>query len=188
MSEREQVTVGRIVRTLFGTATATLLVAAFALGGNPRVFAAAAACGTVWWAWDVLAVHVFAPVGEWITDVIVGGGVGASDASTRPSLDEVVEMLERHLERPTSRQLDINAAIRLEEIYRTVKQDPAASRRVVEVVRSRYPDAPELARFASRPTSAARTSPCCACRLQSPTVAPSTLDDGSGTPVHRRID
>jgi hypothetical protein len=135
------------VRTLFGTATVALLIVAFGVGREPRLFAAAAACGTIWWTWDILAIHVFTPLGEWIADVILGGGVGASDASTRPSLDEVVAMLERHLERPTSRKLDINAAIRLEEIYRTVKKDPVAAQRVVALVRKRYPDAPELARF-----------------------------------------
>jgi hypothetical protein len=133
----------------FGTATVALLVVAIGVRGEPRLFAAAAACGTVWWAWDLLALHVFGPVGEWVEDIILGGGVGASDASTRLSLDEVVTLLERHLERPTSRKVDLNAAIRLEEIYRTVKKDPAAARRVVQIVRERYPDAPELARFAS---------------------------------------
>ena len=149
MTDEAPLTVGRVVRTMFGTATVVLLVAAFAFGREPRVFAAAAACGTIWWTWDILAMYVFRPLGEWVGDTIVGGGVGASDASTRPSLDEVIAMLERHIERPTSRKLDINAAVRLEEIYRTVKKDPDAARRVVRVVRERYPDAPELARFAA---------------------------------------
>jgi hypothetical protein len=147
MSDNAQITVGRVVRALFGTATVTLLVVAFAVGREPRVFAAAAACGTIWWVWDVLSEYVFEPLGGWIMDTIVGGGVGASDTSTRPSLDEVVTMLERYLERPTSRRLDLNAAIRLEEIYRVVKKDPAAAQRVVRIVRERYPDAPELQRF-----------------------------------------
>lgn len=148
MNADPPITVGRVVRLVFGTATVALLVAAFAVGAEPRLYAAAAVCGTIWWAWDVLAAHVFTPIGEWVNDVIVGGGAGASDRSTRPSLDEVVQMLERHLERPTSRKVDLNAAIRLEEIYRTVKRDPAAAARVIAVVRERYPDAPELARFA----------------------------------------
>ena len=153
MSTDPSITVGRIVRLVFGTATVALLVVAFVVSAEPRLFAAAAVCGTVWWAWDVLTAHVFEPIGEWVNGAIVGGGVGGSDPSTRPSLDEVVQMLERHLERPTSRKVDLNAAVRLEEIYRTVKQDPAAAARVIAVVRERYPDAPELARF-GRPSEA----------------------------------
>lgn len=149
MSTDSPITVGRVVRLAFGTATVALLVVAFAVGAEPRLFAAAAVCGTIWWVWDVLTAHVFEPIGEWVNAVVVGGAVGASDGSTRPSLDEVVQMLERHLERPTSRRVDLNAAIRLEEIYRTVKRDPAAAARVIAVVRDRYPDAPELKRFSA---------------------------------------
>jgi hypothetical protein len=145
VKESPPLTVGRVVRATFGTATITLLIAAFAVGGEPRLFGAAAACGTAWWAWDLLAVHVFGPFGDWVEDALLGGGIGVSDESMRLSLDELVAMLERHLAHPTSKQVDLNAAIRLEEIYRTVKKDPDAARRVVQIVRDRYPDAPELA-------------------------------------------
>jgi hypothetical protein len=140
--------ISRVVRVVLGTATIALLVLAFVAGRQARLFAAAAAFGTIWWTWDFLMAHVFLPLGDWMMGTVVGGGLGPSDATIRPTLDELVALLERHLERPTSQKVDINAAIRLEEIYRTVRPNPEAARRVIATVCERYPDAPELARFA----------------------------------------
>lgn len=147
MKETPEITVGRVVRLLFGTATVALLVFAFAVGQDPRLFAAAAVCGTVWWAWDLLSAHVFVPLGDWVTQTVIGGGLGVTEGSTRPGLDDLVRLLESHLERGASRHVDINAAIRLEEIYRVVRKDPESASRVIGIVLRRYPDAPELARF-----------------------------------------
>jgi len=147
MKEAQDITVGRVIRLLFGTATVALLVFAFAVGRDARLFAAAAVCGTVWWAWDLLSAHVFLPLGDWVMQTVVGGGLGETDTSARPGLDDLIRLLESHLEHGASRQVDINAAIRLEEIYRVVKKDPASARRVVGIVVQRYPDAPELERF-----------------------------------------
>ena len=41
----------------------------------------------------------------------------------------------------------VNAAIRLDEIYRTVKKEPDKARRAVEKVRERYPEASEWERY-----------------------------------------
>ncbi len=142
-----EITIGRVVRLLFGTATVALLVFAFAVGRDPRLFAAAAVCGTIWWVWDLLTAHVFLPLGDWLTQTVVGGGLGEIDGSTRPGLDDLVRLLESHLEHGASQQVDINAAIRLEEIYRVVKKDPESARRVIDIVLRRYPDAAELDRF-----------------------------------------
>lgn len=147
MSEGQEITVGRVVRLLFGTATVALLVFAFAVGQDPRLFAGAAVCGTIWWVWDVLTAQVLRPLGDWMLQTVVGGGLGETDGSIRPGLDDLVRLLESHLERGASQHVDVNAAIRLEEIYRTVKKDPDSARRVVEIVLCRYPDAPELKRF-----------------------------------------
>lgn len=140
----------RIVRLVFGTATVALVIVAVAVRSEPRLYAAAAGCGAIWWAWDLLLEHVVHPLGGWITGTFMGGGLGVDDAATRPKLDDLVRLLERHIAQGTSRQVDINAAIRLEEIYRTVKKDPDRARAVIETMRARYPDAPELDRFASR--------------------------------------
>ena len=147
MPRDPQLSASRVVRVVLGTATVVLLVLAFAVDREPRLFAAAAIFGTIWWSWDLLMKHVFEPLADWTLGTVVGSGLGPSDPSLRPTLDELVVLLERHLERPTSQKVDINAAIRLEEIYRTVKKDPNSARRVVEIVLRRYPDAPELKRF-----------------------------------------
>ena len=155
MREAEEITVGRVIRLLFGTATVALLVFAFVVGRDPRLFAAAAVCGTIWWVWDLLTAHVFLPLGDWLTQTVVGGGLGEIDGSTRPGLDDLVRLLESHLEHGASQRVDINAAIRLEEIYRVVKKDPESARRVIQIVLRRYPDAPELARFRRAESAAA---------------------------------
>jgi hypothetical protein len=148
MPRDPELSASRVVRVVLGTATVALLVLAVAVGREPRLFAAAAIFGTVWWSWDLLMKHVFEPLADWMLGTVVGSGLGPSDPTLRPTLDELIVLLERHLERPTSQKVDINAAIRLEEIYRTVRPDPAAARRVIATVRARYPGAPELARFA----------------------------------------
>lgn len=147
VTRRAEVTVSRIVRTVFGTATVALLLVALLVNREPRLFAAAAAFGAVWWSWDLLLEHVFQPLGDWIVGTMAAGGVGMSEPATRPNLDELVRLLEGHLARGSSRQVDINAAIRLEEIYRTVKRDPDGAQRVIALVLERYPDAAELERF-----------------------------------------
>ncbi len=45
----------------------------------------------------------------------------------RPTLDDTIRLLESHLSQGASRSVEIQAAIRLEEIYRTVKQDPGGA-------------------------------------------------------------
>jgi hypothetical protein len=141
-------TPSRIVRLVFGTATVALLIVAIAVRTEPRLFAAAAGCGAIWWAWDLLLEHVVQPLGGWMTGTFLGGGVGVDDAASRPNLDDLIRLLERHIAQGTSRQVDINAAIRLEEIYRTVKKDPDRARAVIETMRARYPEAAELDRYA----------------------------------------
>ncbi|UCF40066.1 MAG: hypothetical protein JSW43_10025 [Gemmatimonadota bacterium] len=141
------ISVARVVRRIFGTATIVFAGVGFAVGDDPRWFVASGMCGLMWWGWDLLLAYVFAPVGQWVSDQLVGGGVMGSSAGMRPNLEEMIALLEGHLRRGTSRKVDINAAVRLEEIYRTVKKDPARAREVIRIVRERYPDAPELARY-----------------------------------------
>ncbi len=154
MRSNRHLDIGRTVRVIFGTATVVFALLGFIVGeGSGRLFAASAAFGAVWFGWDLLLDHLFRPLGGWASRLLTEGTTGGGGFSARPSLDDTVRLLERHLARPTSRQVDINAAIRLEEIYRVVKQDPARAREVIRVVRERYPDAPELQRFEERDAS-----------------------------------
>lgn len=140
-------TTGRIVRVIFGTATFLFLGAALVVRSDPRLYAASAVFGTVWWLWDLLVEYVVEPLGQWVVRELLGGGIGATPSGLRPDLDDTIRFLEAHLARGAGRHVDINAAIRLEEIYRLAKKDTAQARRVIEVVRERYPDAPELRRY-----------------------------------------
>lgn len=142
------ISIERIVRSIFGTATIVFAGVGLAVRDDPRWFVASGMCGILWWSWDLLLQYVFKPVGDWVSDQLIGGGVLGSSAGMRPNLEEMIGLLEGHLRRGTSRKVDINAAVRLEEIYRTVKKDPGRAREVVRIARERYPDAPELARYA----------------------------------------
>lgn len=140
------ISVTRAVRTIFGTGTVAFTLMGLAVGEDPRWFAAAAVFGGIWWGWDLLVAHVLEPLSDWAGHLFASAGFDAPP-TVRPTLDEMIALLERHLERPTSRQVDLNAAIRLEEIYRTVKKDPDRARDVIRRARERYPDAPELRRY-----------------------------------------
>ncbi len=144
MAARE-VTLSLVVRRILGLATIVFVIAALTLGEG-RLFVAAAALGTMWWAWDFLVDFVFEPL-EDFAHHLLSGGAATDRAEMRPSLDDTIRLLESHLAHPTSAKVDINAAIRLEEIYRTVKKDSARARTVIRTVRERYPNAPELRRF-----------------------------------------
>lgn len=135
------------VRALFGTACIATLCIAVLVGGDPRWYAISGALGLIWWAWDLLLEHVILPVGDWLFAMFTGGPEDPRASQDRLTLDDTIRLLESHLARPTSRKVDINSAIRLEEIYRTVKQNPERARRVIETVLERYPDARELERY-----------------------------------------
>ena len=143
------ISVTMVVRRMFGTATIAFAGVGFVVRDDPRWFVASGMCGIVWWSWDLLLEYVFMPVGDWVSDQLIGGGVMGSSAGMRPSMEETIALLEGHLRRGASRKVDINAAIRLEEIYRTVKQDPRRAREVIKIALGRYPDARELGRYVS---------------------------------------
>jgi len=136
----------RFVRAVLGVAAIALLILAFGVRDSAQLYALAAVAGAAWWASDLLTEYVFRPFSDWLTDVLMSGGIGVDDAASRPKLDDLIRLLEGHVARGSSQQVDINAAIRLEEIYRTVKKDPERAKAIMEIVRTRYPDAPELMR------------------------------------------
>ncbi len=132
-----------IGRVAFGTAT----IGAALLGLlDARWFAASAAFGGVWWAWDALCDNMFAPVGRLFGAAITG----SSDVAEPPQLtvDDTVRLLESHLAADAvPRHVQIQSALRLAEIYRLTKHDPAKANEVIARVKARWPDSPELAMF-----------------------------------------
>jgi hypothetical protein len=73
-------------------------------------------------------------------------GTGGDPVNMRPTLDDTIRLLESHLAGAAHPRVRIQAAIRLEEIYRTVKKDPDRARSVRERARALFPDAPEWRR------------------------------------------
>jgi hypothetical protein len=146
-SPYSNVQVGTAVRAIFGSATVLTFLFALLVGEDPRLFAVSGTCGLIWWAWDLLMEYVFLPLGDWLLAVLTGGALTSPPVGSRPTLEETIHFLEHHLEHRASQRVEVNAAIRLEEIYRTVKKDPERARRVVDLVLERYPNAPRLKRF-----------------------------------------
>jgi hypothetical protein len=142
-SERYQ-SPGVVVRAVFAGATVIFLVLGLTLR-SARLLGAAAVFGLVWTLWDVLWNRVLGPGGAWAARALTEG-VGETPAATRPSLDDTVRLLENHLAHGADRHVEIQAAIRLEEIYRTIRMDPERAREVLERVRRKYPDSEELKR------------------------------------------
>jgi hypothetical protein len=132
---------------VFATGTVVFFAVGLLVRDDPRWFAAAGALGLVWWVWDILSDYVFLPLSDWFFGLLTGQHVGEPMNDLRPSMDDTIRLLESHLEHDASEQVCVNAAIRLEEIYRTVKKDPKRAQQVVESVREQYPEAPEWERF-----------------------------------------
>lgn len=131
-------------RVAFGAAT--VVTALLGVFGGARWFAASAAFGAVWWAWDTLCDNVFDPAVRLFTGAISG----SSGIEEPPSLtvDDTIRLLERHLaEDAVPRHVQLQSALRLAEIYRLNKQEPEKAAQVLRLVRERWPDAPELQRF-----------------------------------------
>jgi hypothetical protein len=124
-------------------ATATVVAALLGLVGDARWFAASGAFGIAWWGWDFIWGNVFGPLGSWFTGMLTG----TSSVESPPDLtvDDTIRLLEHHLAADgVPRHVQIQAALRLAEIYRLSKQDPQRAREVLERTRERWPDAPEL--------------------------------------------
>jgi hypothetical protein len=147
MRQDSEIRVSTAVRFIFATATVITFLAALAIRNEPRLYAASGVFGAIWWGWDLLMEHAFHPLGDWLFGVFAGGSADAGSSQNRLTLDDNIRLLENHLKARTSQKVDLNSAIRLEEIYRSVKKDPERARRVIETVLERYPDAPELERF-----------------------------------------
>lgn len=129
----------------FAFGGATLLSVALGLVVDPRWFAASVSFGTLWWLWDSIWDDVLGPLGGWLNGLLTGA-VAESDAPGL-TIDDTIRMLEDHLKNQgVPRHVQIESAIRLEELYRLSRKDPAKAAEVMRVARERWPDAPELAR------------------------------------------
>jgi len=125
-------------------ATATVVAALLGVVGDARWLAASGAFGLAWWGWDFIWDNVFGPVGGWVAAMLTG----TSGVETPPdlSLDDTIRLLEDHVAADAvPRHVQIQSALRLAEIYRLNKHDSQRADAVIARVRSRWPDAPELA-------------------------------------------
>lgn len=143
-SDDTPITVSRIGRIVFGTATILTGLGGVVFRDDSRWFLLAGSLGILWWTWDLFVEHVLVPFAAWASNLFVSGTGDGPPPNLRPTLEDTIRLLESHLEHRASRRVEINAALRLEEIYRTVKKDPERARGVIRRVRERYPDAPEL--------------------------------------------
>ena len=135
-------TAGGIIRRSLGVATLVSAALAFA-GVDRRWFAASAVFGATWWAWDTLAEYVFVPLAG-LAARILEGGIDLPPPEVRPTLQDTVRLLHHHIEQHASREVQIQAALRLVDIYRGVYKDEDRAREVIALVRQRFPDAGEL--------------------------------------------
>lgn len=147
MASNDPVSASKVVRAVFATGTVVFFTVGLLVRDDPRWFAAAGALGLVWWVWDLLLEYVFLPLSDWFFGLLTGQHVGEQMNDLRPTIDDTIRLLKSHLEHDASEQVCVNAAIRLEEIYRTVKKDPVSAKKVVKAVRERYPNASDWEGF-----------------------------------------
>jgi hypothetical protein len=134
-----------IVRAVFATAT-VVFGGLGLLVREPRLFIAAGICGILWTIWDVFWDRWIAPGSTWMFRTLTEGTGGGNLPNVRPTLDDTIRLLENHLAGAAHPKVRIQAAIRLEEIYRTVKKDPERAREVRARARALFPDATEWPR------------------------------------------
>ncbi|HXY70616.1 MAG TPA: hypothetical protein VEH62_14305 [Gemmatimonadales bacterium] len=128
-------------RTLFGGAT--IVAGLVGVVGDHRMLALSGACGTVWWGWDFLWDNVVGPLGGLFTGMLTGSVTVEEPPDL--TIDDTVRLLESHLAADgVPRHVQIQSALRLAEIYRLGRNDPAKADAVLQRVRERWPDAPEL--------------------------------------------
>jgi hypothetical protein len=132
----------RIVRFAFALASVVFGLLGLTLRSG-RLLAAAGICGVVWTVWDVLWDRWVEPAGTWTFRALTEG-IDEEPSNTLPTLDDTIRLLEHHLAGEASRHVRIQAALRLEEIYRTVRKDPTLAEDVLNRALALYPDAPEL--------------------------------------------
>lgn len=134
-----------VVRWALGAATVAFFAAGL-LGKSSAAFVAAGAFGTMWWAWDLLVDNVLTPLGDWLSGLLTGDAL-AGDDSDPLTLEQTAELLERRLRPGVAPHIVIQAALRLEEIYRMDWHDPDKARAVIARARELVGNVPQLARY-----------------------------------------
>src|SRR6267143_3825296 len=117
----QDITASGIVRV--GLGGATLAFAALGvLTGDTRFYLASGLTGTFWWLWDWVADAVLAPLGDMLENLFLGGGVGIPLPPESGSTGEdAIRRLEARLEHPGSPDEEVQAALRLADLYRVVR-------------------------------------------------------------------
>lgn len=136
------ITAGQVIRTMFGLATVVFLAVGF-LVEEPRFYAAAGLLGAIWGAWNRVVNWVFGPIGD-LSFRLLQGEANLPSPNSQPVADETIRVLELRLERTVSRESDIQAALRLADLYRVIRKDPLRADAIIGMMRKRYPEAPEL--------------------------------------------
>jgi len=129
---------------MFGAATLASGALGLLVGGEPRLLVLSGSLGAVWLAWDLLIDYLLGPMAEFAGQLLSGDAGVQPTGDLRPSLEDTIRLLESHINSGADRHVQVNAALRLEEIYRTVKKDPQRAQEVVHLVHARFPDAREL--------------------------------------------
>ncbi len=138
----------KFVRYTFAAATIFFGVAGF-VGGSGKMLGVSGAFGTMWWLWDLLIDHVVAPFGQWFGGLFTGGSL--EYVPPEFTVDQRIGLLEKRLSQEGgNRRRIFQDAVRLIELYELQKKDPDGATRVVERMRERFPDAPELQLFGDR--------------------------------------
>jgi len=138
---------GRVVRGFAAGATAVFAVAAL-VSGEPKAWATCSAFALMWAGWGFLDEHVFGPVGDWVSRLWSGEtGPGGKAGDLLPTLDDTIRLLERHVQPGVARSVVVQSAMRLEEIYRTVRGDLGKTREVIARARWLFPYALELRHY-----------------------------------------
>ncbi len=130
-----------VIRAFLGIATWGSLALAL-LTKDLRWFVASGAFGTTWWTLDMLIKWLLAPLGDFFARFF-RGDLDLPPANIRPTADETVRFLEHHIEQNAGREVQIQAALRLADIYRALYRDGDRARAMLELVKSRFPDAEE---------------------------------------------
>jgi hypothetical protein len=133
--------------TVFRTSLAIATWVSLAIGlvvKDVRWMVASGAFGTLWWTADIVVAWVLEPLAQFLGGRFLEGEADSPSVETEHNLENTTRLLEHHIEGNAARHVQIQAALRLADLYRVLDGDEVRSRAVLDLVRSRFPDAEEL--------------------------------------------